>query len=566
MKKRFLIVGGVAGGASVAARLRRLGEDHEIIMLEKGPHVSFSNCCLPYHLSGTISKAESLVLMSPVRFQAQYNIEARVHSEVTSIDTSAKQVTVTNSETGETYTESYDKLFLSPGAKPIVPPIPGLEEAPYFTVRNVVDIDKLNKAANKKPNQKITIVGGGFIGVEVAENLKEAGHEITLVEAMDQILKIFDYDMAQILHKELHDKGVNLIVEDKLDSVTADKGILGSGKEIPHDLIVLAIGVTPDTILAKEAGLELSKRGAIQVDHNYRTSDPHIYAVGDAISVYTPLLQRYIPLPLAGPAQKQARFAADHAMGRNVDNRGYIGSSSIQVFDMNGASTGLTESAIKQHELSISYDTAVVIPGDKVGLMPQANPLHFKLIFEVPTGRILGAQAIGRGAVDKRIDVIATLIKMGGTVHDLKDLELCYAPPFSTAKDVSVMAGYVAVNLLHKEFKQVHAHQVRELITQGAYIIDVREPREYERSHIEGAVNIPLSQIRDRLSEIPKDKPVYLHCRSAQRSYNATLALQHHGYTEVYNISGGFLGISYYEYFNDITKQRKPIVTDYNFN
>ncbi len=566
MKKRFLIVGGVAGGASVAARLRRLGEDHEVIMFEKGPHVSFSNCCLPYHLSGTISKAESLVLMSPEKFQAQYNIEARVHSEVTAIDTSAKQVTVTNSETGDTYTESYDKLFLSPGAKPIVPPIPGLKDAPYFTVRNVVDIDKLNKAANKKPNQKITIVGGGFIGVEVAENLKEAGHEVTLVEAMDQILRIFDYDMAQILHKELHDKGVNLIVEDKLDSVTADKGILGSGKEIPHDLIVLAIGVSPDTTLAKEAGLELSKRGAIQVDHNYRTSDPHIYAVGDAISVYSPLLQRYIPLPLAGPAQKQARFAADHAMGRNVDNRGYIGSSSIQVFDMNGASTGLTESAIKQHELSISYDTAVVIPGDKVGLMPQANPLHFKLIFEVPTGKILGAQAIGRGAVDKRIDVIATLIKMGGTVHDLKDLELCYAPPFSTAKDVSVMAGYVAVNLLHKEFKQVHAHQVRELITQGAYIIDVREPREYERSHIEGAVNIPLSQIRDRLSEIPKDKPVYLHCRSAQRSYNATLALQHHGYTEVYNISGGFLGISYYEYFNDITKQRKPIVTDYNFN
>ncbi len=572
MRKKFLVVGGVAGGASIAARLRRLSEDAEIIIFEKGPHVSFSNCSLPYHLSGTVKTSEQLVLGSPEKFKRQYHIEARVNHEVLSIDRENCSVTVEDLTTKKSYTESYDKLFLSPGAKPIVPSIPGFDKAPLFTLRNVPDIVAIQEAvtkssptASQNPKKRVSVVGGGFIGVEVAENLAEAGHEVTLIEAMDQILRPFDYEMVQILQKELLDNGISVVVSDKVTSYTDGALLLESGTSIPSDLIVLAIGVAPETTLAKEAGLALGSSGAIQVDYNFRTNDSNIYAVGDAIEVYNPLSGGYGKIPLAGPAQKQARYAADHAMGRSVDNRGFIGSSAIKVFNLNGASTGLTEGFIHHVKLPISYDTAMVIPSDKVGLMPDAATMHLKLIFETPTGRILGAQAIGKGTADKRIDVIATLIKMGGTVYDLRDLELCYAPPFSTAKDVAVMAGYVGVNLLQKEFNQVHAHQVRELIKQGATIIDVREPQEYAQGHLKEALNLPLSQLRERLKEIPKDRPVYIHCRSGQRSYNAVRALQNRGYSQVYNISGGFLGISYAEYFQDITTGRAPILTRYNF-
>lgn len=565
MKKKILIVGGVAGGASAAARLRRLSEEDEIIMFEKGPHVSFSNCALPYHLSGIIDEADKLVLMSPEKFKAQYNIEARVNSEVISIDRKNKELEIKNTQTGEIYRENYDKLILSPGAKPIVPNIPGIEKVNMFTIRNVVDIDKLNKFVKELNIKEVAVIGGGYIGVEAAENLKEAGYEVSLIEAMDQILKPFDYDMVQILHKEIYDNGVNLVVGDKVSSFEKDKVVLSSGKKVNAKAVVMAIGVSPEVSLAKEAGIELGETGAIKVDKNYKTNDDDIYAVGDAIEVYNSLTHSMTKLSLAGPALKEARSVADHINGKRGINNGYIGSSAIKVFDYNAAATGLNESLIKVLNMNIKYDIVRLITNDKVGIMPDASPVHFKLIYEVPTGKVLGAQAIGKGDVAKRVDIVATIIKLGGTIEDLKDLELCYAPPYSTAKDVVNYAGYIASNLLNEDFRQVNVDKVRKLVESGAYIIDVREIREYENGHIKGAKNIPLSQLRERINEIPKDIPVYLHCRTGQRSYNAALALQNLGYRNVYNVTGSFLGLSFYEYFNDKTTERESIVTQYNF-
>jgi NADPH-dependent 2,4-dienoyl-CoA reductase/sulfur reductase-like enzyme/rhodanese-related sulfurtransferase len=565
MNKKILIVGGVAGGASVAARLRRLNEEDEIIMFEKGPHVSFSNCALPYHLSGIIDEADKLVLMSPEKFMVQYKIEARVNNEVLSINKEEKYVNIRNLLTGDTYKETYDKLVLSPGAKPIVPNIPGIEEVNIFTIRNVVDIDKLNKYVKSLETQDIAVIGGGFIGVEAAENLRDAGYNVSLIEATDQILRPFDYDMVQIFHKEIYDRGINLELSDKVEKFEKDAVILASGKKINAKVVVMAIGVSPETALAKGSDLEIGETGAIKVDQNYKTNDDNIYAVGDAIEVYNSLTHSMTKLSLAGPAQKQARSVADHINGKKSLNKGYIGSSAIKVFDYNGASTGLNEALINVLNMKIKYDVVRVILTDKVGIMPTSAPMHFKLLYEVPTGKILGAQAIGRGDVTKRIDVIATAIKFGGTIEDLKDLELCYAPPFSTAKDVVNYAGYVGSNLLNGDFKQVNVDLVRGLFEHNAYIIDVRERVEYASGHIKNAVNIPLSEIRDRINEIPKNKPIYLHCRTGQRSYNATLALQNLGFNNVYNITGSFLGLSLYEYFNDKTKNRESIVTEYNF-
>ncbi|WP_305153796.1 FAD-dependent oxidoreductase [uncultured Clostridium sp.] len=565
MNKRILIVGGVAGGASAATRLRRNNEKDEIIMFEKGPHVSFSNCALPYHLSGTIQSANRLVLMSPEKFKAQYNIEARVSSEVLSIDKDKKEIKVKNLLTNEIYKETYDKLILSPGARPIVPNIPGIENVNIFTIRNVVDISKLNKFIQDLNVKDVAVIGGGYIGVEAAENLIEGGYNTSLIEATPQILKPFDYDMVQILHKEMMDNGVNLILDNKVTKFEKDKVILSSGDKIKANAVVMAIGVSPEIELAKNAGLEIGETGAIKVDSNYKTSDNDIYAIGDAIEVYNALTHRHTKLSLAGPAQKAARSVADNINGKITTNKGYIGSSAIKVFNYNAASTGLNEALINSLNIDIKYDIVRISTNDKVGIMPNSSPIHFKLIFEVPTGKVLGAQAIGKGDAVKRIDVIATAIKFGATVEDLKDLELCYAPPFGTAKDVVNYAGYVASNLLSRSFKQINVDKVRDLVENGAYIIDVRERIEFEKGHIKGAINIPLSQLRERINEIPKDETVYLHCRTGQRSYNAVLALQNLGYNNVINITGSFLDLSFYEAYNDKVKNRESILTNYNF-
>ncbi|MEW9121468.1 MAG: FAD-dependent oxidoreductase [Thermotaleaceae bacterium] len=565
MNKKILIVGGVAGGASAAARLRRLNEKNQIIMFERGPHVSFSNCSLPYHLSGIVEDADDLILMKPEKFLKQYNIEARVNHEVLSIDRAKKEVIVKNLETKKEYRESYDNLILSPGAKAMIPNIPGIDKVNLFSIRNVVDIQKLMNGIHTTKPTNIAVIGGGFIGVEAAENLKEAGYSVTLIEALPQILKPFDEDMVQILHKEIYDRGIQLVLGDKVTAFEEDRISLESGRKVYAEIVIMAIGVIPEVELAKEAGLEIGKTGGIKVDPNYQTSDQNIYAVGDAIEVYHRLTGSPTKLALAGPAQKQARSVADHIHGMPISHNGVIGTSVIKVFDYNAAATGLNEGLIQALSMNIDYDTIEIIPNDKVGLMPDCESMHFKLIFEKPTGKVLGAQAIGKGNVDKRIDVIATVLQFGGTVEDLKKLELCYAPPFGTAKDVVNYAGYIASNLLHGSFKQVHSSLVRELVQQGACIIDVREKTEYAAGHIHGAKNIPLSEIRERIHEIPKEQPIYLHCRSGQRSYNAALLLQQSGFKEVYNVSAGFMGLCFYEYFKDQTTGRDKLVTEYNF-
>lgn len=565
MKKKILIVGGVAGGASAATRLRRNSEEDEIIMFEKGPHVSFSNCALPYHLSGVIKSADRLVLMSPEKFNKQYNIEVRTNSEVISIDRKNKNIEIRKIDNNEIYKESYDKLILSPGAHPIVPKIEGIDEVNLFTIRNVVDIDGINKYLKNNDIKDVAVIGGGFIGVETVENLCNGGYNVTLIEADKQILRPFDYDMVQILHKEIYDKGINLIVNDKVEKFEKDTVMLSSGRKITAKAVIMVIGIAPETKLAELADIELGSTKAIKVDKNYKTNDENIYAVGDAIEVYNALTHSYTKLSLAGPAQKQARSVADNINNKSTVNKGYIGSSAIKVFDYNGASTGLNENLIKSLNMNINYDIVRLILTDKVSIMPDSSPIHFKMIYEVPTGKILGAQAIGKGDVTKRIDVIATAIKFNGTIEDLKDLEFCYAPPFSTAKDIVNYAGYVSSNLLNGDFKQINVDKVRELVEENAYIIDVRERNEYENGHIINAKNIPLSELRDRIEEIPRDIPVYLHCRTGQRSYNAAMALENLGFSNIYNITGSFFGLSFFEYFNDKTLGRDSIVTEYNF-
>lgn len=564
MSKKYLVVGGVAGGMSAAARIRRLDPYADIQVFEKGPHVSFSNCCLPFHLSGVVPTADDLILMTPQLLKNQYNLDVKVQHEVVKINKEEKTIVIKKVDTGEEYKESYDKLILSPGARAIRPSsIKGVDRDNVFTVKNVVDIDGLKKYIDNNNVQDVAVIGGGFIGLEVMESLREAGKNVTLVEGSDQILAPMDYDLVQILNKEIHDKGVELLHNEKLEEVTDGKVILESGKEVKAGAVVLAIGVVPEAGLAKDAGLDFGETGGILVNHHYQTSDPDIYAVGDAIEVTHFITNKKVRLTLAGPAQRQARAVADHLYGRTYRNTGVIGSSVIKVFDYTAASTGLNEKDC--NKLGIDYDVAYIIPKDKVGLIPSANPIHFKLIFQVPTGQILGAQSVGKGTVEKRVDVIAAMIMNRANIEDLKELELCYSPYYTTAKDATNMAALVACNLLNGEYKQVRTSEVRRLVEEGAYIIDSRERVEYEAGHIKGAVNIPLSEFRDRLDEIPTDKPVYVHCLSSQRSYYMVRELNLRGYKNVINISGSFLGISLYEYFTDVTTGREPIVTNYRF-
>ena len=567
MNKKIIIVGGVAGGASAAARIRRLDEQAEILMFERGEHVSFSNCCLPYHLSGTVENSNSLVLMTPQRFLKQYAIQARVQSEVTAIYPDKKQVTVLDHKTGTSYTESYDQLILAPGANPIMPgSIAGIHQPHVFSVRNVTDIRALKQYIQTSHAKKAAVVGGGFIGVEVAENLNMAGLSVVLVEGSSQIMMPFDEDMVQILHKEMMDAGVSLYLSGTLTEITEKAVRVNCGEKtetIEADVVVMAIGVRPETALAREAGLAVGESGGILVNKNQQTSDPDIYAMGDAAESFNSLLHRPGRLALAGPAQKQARRAANHIYGGSDSSRGFIGSSCIRIFGQNAACTGLNEKTAKS--AGIAYDFSYVIPTDKVSLMPDSHYMNFKLLFEVPTGRILGAQAIGKGNTDKRIDVIAAMISMGGTLEDLKDLELCYSPVFGTARDVVNQAALVGLNLLNSRYRQIPVSRVRELVENGECIIDVREEHEFNAGHLKGAKNIPLSQLRQRMEEIPRDVPVYLHCRTGQRSYNAVCCLQGNGYQNVWNVSGSFLGICLYEYFRDQREGRTPIVTAYNF-
>lgn len=564
--QKIVVVGGVAGGASAAARLRRINEHDDIVMFERGPHVSFSNCCLPYYLSGTIQRASQLVLLTPEMFWERYRIDARVNSNVVRINRCEHTVTVRNTQTGEEYDESYDKLILSPGAHPVVPDYKGIDRVPYYTVRNVEDIEYLKNALDNKNAKHVAVIGGGFIGMEVTDNLQTAGYQVTLIQHSNQVMrKAFDHDMASILHKVLYDNGVNVLLNETVEALEDSSVRLESGKVVEADAIVISIGVYPDNELAREAGLEIGELGGIKVNRNYQTTDPDIYAIGDAIEVYNALSHKNERLSLAGPAQKQARAVANHIHGKSSIIRGYIGSSCVKVFDYNGATTGLTENRIKQGNLPIQYDVTYVLPQDSVGLMPTSEPLHLKLIYEVPTGKILGAQAIGKGDACKRVDVIASYIKMGGTLDDLQDAELCYAPPYGTPKDAVNLAAMVSNNALMGDFKRLRIDQVRPVFEEGGCFVDLRESNEFAQGHIKDALNIPLSEFRDRLDEFPTDRPLYIFCRSGHRSYSAIRALQELGIKDVYNVEGGFLGVCWHEYFEDQTTDRSSIVTDYNF-
>lgn len=567
MAKKYLIIGGVAAGASAAARLRRLDESAEIIMFEKGPHVSFSNCGLPYHLGGYIEPAEKLILMTPEKFNSQYNIDARTNSEVVSIDKSNKLITVSNTKTDEKYTENYDKLVIAVGAKPIVPPFDGLDSIDHFILRNVVDVEKIHKAvfSAQKPVKNITVIGAGFIGIEVAENLKERGFNVTIVEMANQIMRPFDYEMVKPLEKELLDHDIGLMLSEKVVGFESDKVLLESGKEINTDLVVLSIGVAPDTAFLKNVGIELAKSGHIIVNENYQTSDENIYAAGDAILVKNALTNQDFNLPLAGPANKQGRLIGDHISGKKVLNKGYIASSIIQIFNYTGAATGLNEAWIKFHNLDIDYGVAYTAPFDRVSIMPNAEHVFTKVLFDKNTGKLLGAQVVGKGIVDKRADVFATAIKAGMTVEDLQDLELCYAPPYSTGKDVVNHTGYVANNLYNNEFKQALFTEVADLLDKGDQVIDVREVTETHNGMLENAKNIPMSEVRNRLSELDKTKPVYVHCHTGQRSYNVALMLQQQGF-DVYNIAGGYIMISYYYATLERLTGEKPPFNKANFN
>ena len=435
---KVVVVGGVAGGASAAARMRRLDENAEIVVLEKGKHVSFSNCCLPYYLSGTIEKSSSLVLMNPEKFKNLHNIETRTNHEVLKINRQAHNIVVKDVTTGEVYEEGYDKLILSPGAAPIRPQtISGVNGKNVFTVRNVVDIENLKNFLDENQCDNVAVIGGGFIGIECVENLRESGKQVTLVEAADQIMMPFDYDMVQALHKEMLDHDVKMYLSSMVTAIDEHSVMFtcnDQAQRIDADAVVLTIGVAPETVLAVDAGLEIGETRGIKVNEYFQTSDEDIYAVGDAIEICNWITGTPGRLALAGPAQRQARAAVNHICNikDKKDSFHYIGSSCVRLFDKNAACTGLNEKTVKK--TGIPYDFAYVLPADKVGLMPGSQYMNFKLIFEKSTGKILGAQAIGKGEVVQRIDVIATLISMGGTLDDLKEMELCYAPVFDTAK------------------------------------------------------------------------------------------------------------------------------------
>lgn len=565
MGKKYLIVGGVAGGASVAARLRRLDESADITMLERGRDVSFSNCALPYFLGGEIASSGELLLMDPDTFWRRYRIRALTFHEAVKIDRARKTVRVKNLEKGSEEDLPYDALFLSPGASPILPPTcPGADLPHVFTVRNVTGVERIDAYVREHRVREAVVIGGGFIGLEVMENLVTAGLRVALADMAPQVMLPLDMDMAQLLHKEILEHGADLRLGDGVAAVDREGVTLSSGARLPAQMVIMAIGVRPETTLAHDARLEIGKTGAILVDGEMRTSDPDIFAVGDAIEVRHRLTGKKNRLALAGPALRQARQAANVAGGVTESLGDVLGSSVLRVFSLNAASTGLNERQCETEGLD--FAVSFVVPADRVGIMPGASPVFFKLIYEKPTGRVLGAQAVGRGAVDKRIDVVATAMRFGATVWDLKDLDLAYAPHFSSARDVVHHAALSACDQLQGLVSAVPFSRVRGLHAQGAFFLDVREKEEYDFGHILGSLNIPLGELRERLREVPKDRPVYVLCRTGQRSYNAVRALMQLGFDNVHNVAGSFLALSWFEQPQDRMQGRAPILSGYNYD
>lgn len=544
---KTVIIGGVAGGASAAARLRRLDETAEIIILERGEFVSFANCGLPYYIGGAITDRNNLTLQTPESFRSRFRIDVRVFNEATSIDPAAGTVTVKNLRTGESYVESYDSLILSPGAEPIKPNIEGIDSDIVFTLRNIPDTLKIkNHIETAKPRSAV-VVGGGYIGVEMAENLAQAGLNVSIVELSDHLIASLDFDMAADVHRYIKNKGIKLYLQNGVTAIRGRTVVLQNG-ELSADMIIMSVGVRPDTAIAKACGIRVNNRGSIIVDSNMRTNYPNIYAVGDAVEVQNFITESPAFIPLAGPANKQGRIAADNIATDNIaaDNvagggsvyTGTQGSAVLKLFDMTVATTGLNEKAAK--EAAIEYDKTYTYSGSHASYYPGAENMSIKVLWDKKTHKILGAQIVGFDGVDKRMDVLATAIRLGAKVTDLSRLELCYAPPFGSAKDPVNMAGFVAENVISGKVKQFFWHDVQSLPRDGSVtLLDVRTKTETARGMIDGFISIPLDSLRENLGSIPKGRPVYVHCHSGLRSYIACRILAGNGY-DCYNLAGGW--------------------------
>ncbi|MGF7405468.1 FAD-dependent oxidoreductase [Lactococcus lactis] len=535
MTEKILIVGGVAGGMSAATRLRRLNENAEIIVFEKGPYVSFANCGLPYYVGGEIAEREKLIVQSAQALKKRFNLEVRENSKVTAIDSEGKKVTVVSN--GESYVESYDKLILSPGAKPLIPQIKGLNQATnVFSLRNIPDVDKIMAYLKDKAPQSATIIGAGFIGLEMAENLAKRGLSVTIVEKAPHVLPTIDREMAAFVNEELIKNKVSVMTNRGAVEFKNDEILLDNCESLQSDLTILSVGIQPETTLAKSAGIKLGLRNAILVDEHYETSVKDIYAVGDAIVVKNQLGQDAL-ISLASPANRQGRQVADIISGLPVKNRGSLGTAIVRVFDLQVASTGLSEFQLRG--LKINHKIVHVTANNHAGYYPEATSIVLKLIFEPESGQIFGAQAIGKEGVDKRIDILSTAIKAKLTVFDLPELELTYAPPFGSAKDPVNMAGYAAINLLLGQSENIQWHELAAELAKGKVLLDVRNPNELAKGKFKNSQNIPLDDLRERLNELDKKTEYIVSCQSGLRSYNAERILKQEGY-KVKNLDGAF--------------------------
>lgn len=549
---KIVIVGGVAGGATAATRLRRLDEKADITVYERSGFISYANCGLPYYIGGVIEDEEELTLQTPGSFWNRFRIKVNVRHEVTSINADRKTVTVHNRETDDIFEDTYDKLILSPGAKPVMPNLTGIDSDKVFTLRTVEDTLKIHRFVETTKPRTAVMVGGGFIGLEMAENLSELGIKVTVVQRGNQLMNTLDYDMAAIIHSKLRSKGLNLKLngdvtgfEEKDDGVSV---LLQNDAPIKTDMVILAIGVAPDNTLAKDANMELGIKGAIVVNDKMETSIPDIYAVGDAVLVKHLITGKEAVISLAGPANKQGRIAADNVCGRISRYKGSMGTSVIKLFDLTAASVGLTEKAAK--DLGYDFESVILSPSSHAGYYPGATTMTMKVVFDKSSLKILGAQIVGYDGVDKRIDVIATAILAGLKATELKDLELAYAPPYSSAKDPVNMAGFIIDNIASGIVKQFHINEIDTLPKDGSgTLLDTRTEKEYSRGHVEGFINIPVDSLRERLSEIDKTKPVYVMCQSGLRSYISCRILTGEGF-DCYNFAGG------YRFYESVTNEK----------
>ena len=560
---KIIIVGGVAGGATAAARIRRNDEKAEIILVERGQYISFANCGLPYHISGTIAEREQLLVTSEATFRDRYQVEVRSRTEAIAIDRKAKVVRLRDLATGDESDEAYDKLLLSPGAEPLRPKLPGIDSPRIFGLRNIPDLDRIMSHLSEHSARRAVVIGGGFIGIEVAENLHDKGISTTVVEGTDQILAPLDYEMAAIVHSHMHDKNIELYLSDKVerfeDKTDHTVVYLGSGRRLQADIVILSIGVHPETTLARAAGLELGSTGGIKVNTHLQSSDPDIYAVGDAIEVVQTISGKPALIPLAGPANRQGRMAADNMIFANTKQyKGTLGTSILKAFDLAAASTGLTEKQLNAAE--VPFLSCITHSGSHASYYPGAKQISIKLLFTTE-GKILGAQAVGADGADKRIDVIATAIHGGLNIDDLTDLELAYAPPYGSAKDPVNMTGYVATNILDKSVEVIDWRELRHSLESKdskLQLLDVRTAEEFEFGSIPTARNIDVNHLREQLDELDQKEPIVVFCQVGIRGYLAYRILKQHGYTQVRNLTGGYKTYSW-----AVDKQANPDIFDY---